>query len=81
MGPFHLVCGMNNHAWLYDLTRQQPNVTDEPTPLMIKDREYLAAIQSFKLNAEYASVLHDGKIHLHTVSLNYFLQWVSPTSK
>lgn len=65
LGPYHLSVGMNNRAWFYDLTRPQPG--PEKQPLFIRDREYLGAIKSMKLNAEYASVLHDGKIHLHMV--------------
>ncbi|XP_044727730.1 WD repeat-containing protein 19 [Chrysoperla carnea] len=93
LGPYHLVCGMNNHAWFYDLTKQQQSqlqqitnnnmllllnnnnnnnnlLQDEPQPLLIKDREYLSAIKSIKLNVEYASALYDGKIQLHLIEQN-----------
>lgn len=33
----------------------------------IRDREYLGAVVSMTMNAEYASVLYDGKVQLHMV--------------
>lgn len=67
LGPYHLAAGMNNHAWFYDFTRASPR-TDK-TPVLVSDREYLGAVVSMKLNAEYASVLYDGKIQLHMVNI------------
>lgn len=56
---------MNNRTWYYDLTRPQPG--QEDSPLRLKDRQYLGGVKSIKLNAEYSSVLYDGKIQLHMV--------------
>ncbi|XP_017769670.1 PREDICTED: WD repeat-containing protein 19 [Nicrophorus vespilloides] len=65
VGPYNLAVAMNNRGWFYDLTRPQPGVDD--APLMLKDRQYLGNVTSIKLNAEYASILFDGKIHLHMI--------------
>lgn len=65
LGPFHLAAGMNNHAWFYDFTRISPKA--DKTPTLVSDRQYLGAVTSMKLNAEYASVLYDGKIQLHMI--------------
>lgn len=67
VGPFHLVAGMNNRAWFYDLTRPQPGAED--SPMKLKDRLYLGGVTSIQLNAEYASVLFEGKIQLHLVRI------------
>ena len=66
VGPYHVAAGMNNRAWIYDLTRKQPYVDD--APLMLKERQYLGVITSMMLSAEYVSVLYDGKIQLHMVN-------------
>ncbi|KAF7280794.1 hypothetical protein GWI33_005520 [Rhynchophorus ferrugineus] len=65
VGQYHLAAGMNNRVWFYDLTKQQPG--SEDMPLSLKDRQYLGAITSVKLNPEYASVLFEGKIQLHMI--------------
>lgn len=70
VGPYHLVVGMNNNTWFYDLTRSQPE--SEDSPLKLKTKQYMGAVSSVKLNAEYAAVLFEGKIHLHLVR-SYFL--------
>lgn len=66
VGQYHIAAGMNNRAWFYDLTRPQPGVDD--APLMLKDRQYLGGVSSIRLNAEYASVLFEGKLQLHMVT-------------
>nr|CAH7760831.1 unnamed protein product [Callosobruchus chinensis] len=65
IGPFHLAAGMNNNVWFYDLTKSQPGVDD--LPLKLKSKQYLGTVSSIKLNAEYASVLFDGKVLLHLI--------------
>ncbi|KAK9743679.1 WD domain, G-beta repeat [Popillia japonica] len=65
VGPYHLAVGLNNRAWIYDLTRSQPYTED--APLMLKEMQYLGGITSMKLNAEYASVLYEGKIQMHMI--------------
>lgn len=62
IGPFHFACGMNNHAWFYDLSRP---LDDSPTPL--NDREYIAEINDLKLNAKYCAALIGGRVSLHPV--------------
>lgn len=64
IGPLHFVCGMNNHAWFYDLTR---TTDDVPTPMC--DREYIAEINDLKLNTKYCAALIGGRVSLHLVSL------------
>nr|CAD7423460.1 unnamed protein product [Timema monikensis] len=61
LGPYHCAAGLNNRAWFYEL-----GSTD--TVLILKEREYLGTVTSVKLSAEYASVLHEGKIQLHMVA-------------
>nr|CAD7453895.1 unnamed protein product [Timema tahoe] len=60
LGPYHCAAGLNNRAWFYEL-----GSTD--TVLMLKEREYLGTVTNVKLSAEYASVLHEGKIQLHMI--------------
>lgn len=71
VGPYHLAAGMNNRVWFYDLTKSQPGADD--APLKLKDRQYLGAVTSVRLNAEYASVLFEGKLLLHMVSEHFYL--------
>lgn len=71
VGPYHLAAGMNNRVWFYDLTKSQPGVDD--APLKLKDRQYLGAVTSVRLNSEYAAVLFEGKLLLHMVSTFVFL--------
>lgn len=63
IGPNHLVCGMNNHVWFYDMGR---NLADNC--LLLGDREYMSEVTEVKLNNEYCAVLCTGKIMLHSVS-------------
>lgn len=63
IGPYHFACGMNNHAWFYDLTRP---IDEMPQPL--GDREYIAEINDLKLNAKYCAALIGGRVSLHAVS-------------
>lgn len=63
LGPFHLCVGMNNRVWFYDLTLLAQEAGTAPR--LLKDKEYLGTINSMKLNADYASILHEGKLQLH----------------
>ncbi|KAJ8943661.1 hypothetical protein NQ318_005663 [Aromia moschata] len=65
VGPYHLAAGMNNRVWFYDLTKPQPGTDD--APLKLKDRPYLGAVTSVRLNSDYASVLFEGKLELHMI--------------
>ncbi|XP_076036473.1 intraflagellar transport protein Oseg6 [Oratosquilla oratoria] len=57
VGPYHLVVGMNNRAWIY-------NLGDDNT-VFLRDREYLGTVLSVRVNADYVSVLYEGKIQFH----------------
>ncbi|CAL4106792.1 unnamed protein product, partial [Meganyctiphanes norvegica] len=57
VGPYHLVAGMNNRAWFYTLA--------EDTTMFLRDREYLGTVSSVHVNADYISVLYEGKIQFH----------------
>lgn len=63
IGPYHFACGMNNHAWFYDLGR---SINDNP--LLLGDREYMAEITDIKLNSLYCAALCGGRVLLHPVS-------------
>ncbi|XP_039278793.1 WD repeat-containing protein 19 [Nilaparvata lugens] len=74
IGPFHIVGGMNNRAWLYELSHNVQSPSDfSPTtasgvlrsPQLISDHEYLGTIKSICLNSEYTSALFEGKLQLH----------------
>ncbi|XP_066952339.1 LOW QUALITY PROTEIN: WD repeat-containing protein 19 [Macrobrachium rosenbergii] len=53
IGPYHLMVGMNNRAWIYTL--------GDDSTMLLRDREYLGTITSVRVNADYASVLYEGK--------------------
>jgi WD repeat-containing protein 19 len=59
LGPYHCAAGMNNRAWFFELGQNKAT--------LLRDREYLGTVTSLRLNAEYASVLYEGKIQLHMV--------------
>ncbi|XP_043247202.1 WD repeat-containing protein 19-like isoform X3 [Amphibalanus amphitrite] len=61
IGPFHLIVGMNNRAWIYLIGE------GATSPELIRDREYLSTVESVRLNADYASILCDGVIQLHVL--------------
>lgn len=63
IGPFHFACGMNNHAWFYDLSRP---LDEASKPL--NDREYIAEINDLEMNAKYCAALIGGRVSLHPVS-------------
>lgn len=73
IGPSHLAVGMNNRAWFYDLSDNNPELSDARAksslrpPKLLFDKEYLGNISSICLNTEYASVLFEGRIFLHQV--------------
>lgn len=79
VSQYNLAAGMNNRVWFYDLTKPQPSL--ENAPLMLKDRQYLGGVSSIKLNPEYASVLSEGKLQLHMVSLTILKQFVFEADK
>lgn len=62
VGPYHLVCAMNNRAWLYDLSR-------DAEPSLMSCREYIGTVSAVCLNAEYTATLLGTRVHLHYVSV------------
>ncbi|XP_065211776.1 WD repeat-containing protein 19 isoform X2 [Planococcus citri] len=70
IGPYHLAVGMNNRIWFYDLDNNKEDDNVKPVlkmPKILGDKEYLGNVTSVCLNAEYASVLFEGRIHLHQI--------------
>ncbi|XP_037504482.1 WD repeat-containing protein 19 [Rhipicephalus sanguineus] len=61
LGPFHLVVGMNNHAWFYAL--------GDKSMVPLHDKEYLGTVKSMKLNGDYAAALFDGKLQLQLIEI------------
>lgn len=66
MGPIHLAVGLNNRALFWDLSI---NHYDQ----IHFERDYLATIDSMRLNETYVSALFDGKLQLHSVIKNFLL--------
>lgn len=71
IGPYHLVCGMNNRIWFYDLGRA---VTD--APILLGDREYMAEIKQVELNTDFCAVLCGSQVMLHPVSSSRLLIFI-----
>ncbi len=72
VGFCNLMVGMNNRIWFYELHTKPENegcILEVPTFLF--DKEYLGNIESVRANADYISVLFEGRIHLHRVSKGY----------
>ncbi|KAG7198199.1 hypothetical protein KM043_005609 [Ampulex compressa] len=61
VGPTYVAVGLNNRALLWDLSI---NHYDSTVHL---ERDYLATIDSMRLNETYISVLFDGKLQLHSI--------------
>ncbi|XP_014487118.1 PREDICTED: WD repeat-containing protein 19 isoform X1 [Dinoponera quadriceps] len=60
VGPMHVAVGLNNRALFWDLSISHYNK-------MHFERDYLATIDSMRLNETYVSALFDGKLQLHTI--------------
>lgn len=58
----HAAVGLNNRALFWDIAESHYNTT------VHFERDYLATIDSIRLNEAYASVLFDGKLQLHSVT-------------
>lgn len=73
IGPHHLAVGMNNRIWFYELNAGTEDEKLQKAALkstnFLFDKEYLGNIHSVCLNAEYVSVLFEGKLHLHLVRI------------
>ncbi|XP_076276053.1 intraflagellar transport protein Oseg6 [Lasioglossum baleicum] len=64
IGPMHVAVGLNNRALLWDMSENPYDTTAH------FERDYLATIESIRLNETYVSVLFDGKLQLHSVKPN-----------
>lgn len=58
----HIAVGLNNRALFWDISGSSYNIA------MHFERDYLATIDSMRLNESYVSVLFDGKLQLHSVT-------------
>lgn len=65
VGPVHLAVGLNNRALFWDLSSSHYDKIHF-------ERDYLASIDSMRLNETYISVLFDGKLQLHSVITSNF---------
>uniref|UniRef100_A0A1A9VGQ4 Uncharacterized protein n=1 Tax=Glossina austeni TaxID=7395 RepID=A0A1A9VGQ4_GLOAU len=52
IGPYHLVAGVDRHAWFYDLGKM---LGDKPE--LLTERDFSNPIQDIRLNADYCAVL------------------------
>jgi len=60
IGPFHAAVTMNNRAWFYSLTGNEPSI--------LREREYVGIIKCLKLNGDYVAALFaNGTVHLHLI--------------
>jgi len=66
VGPIHLAVGLNNRALFWDLSTSHYDKIHF-------ERDYLATIDSMRLNETYVSTLFDGKLQLHSVIMNFEL--------
>ncbi|XP_076760750.1 intraflagellar transport protein Oseg6 [Xylocopa sonorina] len=67
IGPLHAAVGLNNRALFWDVSTNQYNTT------VHFERDYLATIDSIRLNETYVSVLFDGKLQLHSIKMDQTL--------
>ncbi|XP_003402665.1 WD repeat-containing protein 19 [Bombus terrestris] len=67
IGPMHAAVGLNNRALFWDISGRDYNTT------VHFERDYLATIDSIRLNETYASVLFDGKLQLHSIKMDQTL--------
>ncbi|XP_053973375.1 WD repeat-containing protein 19 [Hylaeus volcanicus] len=67
VGPMHVTVGLNNRALFWDISENSYNTT------VHFERDYLATIDSIRLNETYVSVLFDGKLQLHSIKVDQFL--------
>lgn len=73
IGPHHLAVGLNNRIWYYKI-----NISD-PIKLstsLLGDREYLGTVKNVCINAEFISVLFEGRLQIHTVSISKYYIYI-----
>jgi len=68
VGPYHLAVGMNNRIWFYKINTSDSN---KLSTVLLGDREYLGSIKCVSINCEFVSVLFEGRLQIHTVSISY----------
>lgn len=66
VGPYHLAVGMNNRIWYYKINASDPT---KLSTSLLGDREYLGSVKNVCINSEFISVLFEGRLQIHTVSL------------
>lgn len=66
IGPNHLAVGMNNRIWFYKINASDMS---QLSTLLLGDREYLGSIKNVCINNKFISVLFEGRLQIHTVSL------------
>lgn len=66
IGPYHLAVGMNNRIWYYKINASDPT---KLSTSLLSDREYLGSVKNVCINSEFISVLFEGRLQIHTVSL------------
>lgn len=66
IGPYHLAVGMNNRIWYYKINSSD---STKLSTSFISDREYLGNVKNVYINGEFISVLFEGRIQIHTVSI------------
>ncbi|XP_017879178.1 WD repeat-containing protein 19 isoform X2 [Ceratina calcarata] len=64
VGPLHVAVGLNNRALFWDISDDRYDITEH------FERDYLATIDSIRLNEAYVSVLFDGKLQLHSIKVD-----------
>ncbi|XP_012136571.2 intraflagellar transport protein Oseg6 isoform X1 [Megachile rotundata] len=67
IGPMHAAVGLNNRALFWDISGTHYNTA------VHFERDYLATIDSIRLNETYVSVLFDGKLQLHSIKADQTL--------
>lgn len=66
LGPNHLAVGMNNRIWYYKIDSSE---STKLSTSLLGDREYLGNVQNVCINSEFISVLFEGRLQIHTVSI------------
>lgn len=66
IGPNHLAVGMNNRIWYYIIDTSH---LSKLSTSLLGNREYLGSVKNICLNSEFISVLFEGRLQIHTVSL------------
>ena len=64
IGPYHIATGLNNQAYFYVLTDEGKI---EPLTNQVDPKTYMSTIDKLVMNAAYAAVLTDGRLHLHLI--------------